>query len=204
MVELRPRTWGSSVLLGRNPRSLLRTSDGDWATTDGGTPTTHILKPVAGDYRRIDIVEHMTMRAAEMMGLSVASTSLDSFDGVRTFVATRYDREYVDGLWRRLHQEDLGQSLAVPPAKKYQRLDGGPGVADVARLFRGLSRPRDRSSAAWAFYQGLMFNTVLECTDAHIKNYAVMLSGNAVTLAPLYDLATFAPIGRPMARRAPR
>ncbi|MGC4962304.1 HipA domain-containing protein [Gordonia sp. DT101] len=97
MVELRPRTWGSSVLLGRNPRSLLRTSDGDWATTDGGTPTTHILKPVAGDYRRIDIVEHMTMRAAEMMGLSVASTSLDSFDGVRTFVATRYDREYVDG-----------------------------------------------------------------------------------------------------------
>lgn len=38
-----------------------------------------------------------------------------------------------------------------------------------------------------------MFNTVLECTDAHIKNYVVMLSGNAVTLAPLYDLATFAP-----------
>ena len=81
--------------------------------------------------------------------------------------------------------------------KKYQRTDGGPGVADVARLLRGLPRPDDRAEAAWAFYRGLIVNTVLACTDAHIKNYSVLLEGNQVRLAPLYDMASFAPYAQP-------
>ncbi|MFT4124875.1 MAG: HipA domain-containing protein [Gordonia sp. (in: high G+C Gram-positive bacteria)] len=185
---------GRFSLAGAQPKTaLLRTPTGAWAEPLGATPTTHILKPVSGDYRRIDIVEHLTMRAAALLGLSVAHSSLESFEGIPTFVVERYDREYVDGRWRRRHQEDLGQALSVSPVKKYQRLDGGPGVADVARLFRGLGRVVDRGPAAWAFYQGLIFNVVIEGTDAHAKNYSVMLDGTAVQLAPLYDLATYAP-----------
>lgn len=162
----------------------------------GATPTTHILKPVAGDYQRIDIVEQMTMRAAALLGLPVARSTIESFNGIATFVVERYDREYSAGVWHRLHQEDLGQSLSVHPAKKYQRLDGGPGVAEASRLFRGLGRPPDRAAVTWDFYRGLMFNTVVQGTDAHIKNYSMMLNGNRVRLAPLYDLATYGPYRR--------
>jgi serine/threonine-protein kinase HipA len=34
---------------------------------------------------------------------------------------------------------------------------------------------------------------VAGCTDAHAKNYSVLLKGSSVQLAPLYDLATYAP-----------
>ncbi len=185
---------GRFSLAGAQPKTaLVRTPDNRWAVPIGATPTTHILKPVVGDFRRLDVVEHMTMRAAAVLGLPVADSELRVFGDIPTFVVARYDRRFVNGEWRRLHQEDLGQSLAVSPEKKYQRHDGGPGVGDVAQLFRGLPRQADRSATAWAFYQGLMFNTVIQGTDAHIKNYSVMLDGSAVALAPLYDLATFAP-----------
>ncbi len=189
---------GRFSLAGAQPKiALLQTPTGEWAAPTGATPTTHILKPASGAYRRVDIVEHMTMRAAAKLGFSVASTALYTFGSMRTFVTERYDRAFVDGRWLRLHQEDLGQALSVPLDKKYQREDGGPGVADVSGLFRGLGRFEDRAAAAEAFYEGLMFNTALECTDAHIKNYSVMLAGDTVKLAPLYDLATYAPYKAP-------
>ncbi|WP_372696900.1 HipA domain-containing protein [Arthrobacter sp. JSM 101049] len=46
---------------------------------------------------------------------------------------------------------------------------------------------------ATAFYRWLVFNVTLECTDAHDKNFALMLDGTRVAASPLYDLATFAP-----------
>jgi serine/threonine-protein kinase HipA len=189
---------GRFSLAGAQPKiALLRTEQEQWATPHGSTPTTHILKPVSGDFKRIDVVEHMTMRAATLMGLKLAATRLQAFGAERAFITTRYDRISKRGVWQRLHQEDLGQALSVPPSKKYQRQDGGPGVGAVAQLFRGLPRLADRSAAAGAFYQALMFNVTLECTDAHIKNYSVLLEGRAVKFAPLYDLATYAPYKRP-------
>ncbi|RIQ37358.1 HipA domain-containing protein [Jiangella rhizosphaerae] len=120
-------------LAGAQPKvALFRAGDG-WARPDPGTPTTHIVKPVEGRYRRLDVVEHLTMQAARRLKLRVADTSLATFGDVRAFVTTRYDRQYVGGRWIRIHQEDLCQALAVPPDKKYQRLDGGPGVGRVAR-----------------------------------------------------------------------
>ncbi len=189
---------GRFSLAGAQPKvALLRTEGEQWAIPHGSTPTTHILKPVSGDFARIDIVEHMTMRAAALMGLEVAATRLRTFGAERAFITARYDRISIRGVWHRLHQEDLGQALSVPPSKKYQRQDGGPGVGAVAQLFRGLPRLEDRSVAADAFFQALMFNVTLECTDAHIKNYSVLLEGRSVKLAPLYDLATYAPYKRP-------
>lgn len=185
---------GRFSLAGAQPKvALARDADGGWATPLDSTPSTHILKPVTGDYRRLDVVEHLTMRAAALLGLDVAHSTLEHIGSYRVFVSRRYDRAMVDGQWKRLHQEDLGQALAVMPAKKYQRDTGGPGVGEVARLLRGLPQQADRATAAWQFYEGLMVNVVLQCTDAHIKNYSVLLEGSTVRLAPLYDLATFAP-----------
>lgn len=192
-----PTDVGRFSLAGAQPKvALARDGDGGWATPLGSTPSTYILKPVTGDYRRLDVVEHLTMRTAALMGIEVADSSLEHIGSYRVFVSRRYDRAVVDGQWRRLHQEDLGQALAVTPAKKYQRDAGGPGVGEVARLLRGLPRQADRAPAAWGFFTGLMVNVVMQCTDAHIKNYSVLLDSSTVRLAPLYDLATFAPYAR--------
>lgn len=189
--------WSDAVgrfsLAGAQPKIALHRLDDGWGTPREATPTTHILKPVAGAARRIDVVEQLTMRAAHHLGNDVAESELVEIDGLDVYVTRRYDRELVEGTWRRLHQEDLCQALAVSPDKKYQHRDGGPGLAAVAGLARSLPREADRRELAATFYRAVVFNVVAGCTDAHAKNYSVLLDGDHVSLAPLYDLVTYAP-----------
>ena len=184
---------GRFSLAGAQPKiALHKLSDGSWGVPEDATPTTHILKPVAGTFRRIDVVEQMTMRAAELLGTRVASSELVRIGEWDVLVSERYDRAVVDGEWRRLHQEDICQALSVPPSKKYQHRDGGPGVADIAGLVRSLPLTTDRRSTGEAFYRALVFNVIAGCTDAHAKNYSLMLEQRSVRLAPLYDLLSYA------------
>ncbi len=185
---------GNFSLAGAQPKiALHKTTQGGWAVPEDATPTTHILKPVAGTVRRIDIVEQMTMSAARALGCNVAKSELQNIDGVDIFVTERYDRKLEHGQWTRLHQEDLCQALSVSPDRKYQRQDGGPGLAAIAGLIRSLPLESDRQTVGRDFYRAFVFNVVAGCTDAHAKNYSLMLNGETVQLAPLYDLVTYAP-----------
>lgn len=181
-------------LAGAQPKlALCRTNHGGWGAPEGSTPTTHIIKPQSTDFDRLDLVEFMTMRSAAWLGLNVATTWLETFGDWPAIVVQRYDRAFTGHQWHRLHQEDLAQALGVASARKYQYQDGGPGVGDAARVFRGLARPVNRQEVAWRFFQGLAFNAVFRCTDAHAKNYSLLLNGSQVTMAPLYDLASIVP-----------
>lgn len=185
---------GNFSLAGAQPKiALFKNKQGGWAVPEGATPTTHIFKPVAAAIRRIDVVEQMTMSAARILGCDVASSTLETIDGLEVFVTERYDRKLEAGRWHRLHQEDLCQSLSVPPDKKYQHRDGGPGLAKIAALIRSLPFESDRQAVGRDFYRAFVFNVVAGCTDAHAKNYSLMLHGESVRLAPLYDLVSYAP-----------
>lgn len=70
--------------------------------------------------------------------------------------------------------------------------DGGPGISDIARLIRPLPLEADRRAVGEAFYRAFVFNVVAGCSDAHAKNYSLMLRGRSVRLAPLYDLLIYA------------
>ncbi|WP_309928368.1 HipA domain-containing protein [Arthrobacter sp. 1088] len=185
---------GRFSLAGAQPKiALHQFADGTWGVPSDATPTTHILKPSAGTFSRLDVVEQLTMRAAAFLGLDVAASELARIGSWDVFVTRRYDRQVTDGTWRRIHQEDLCQSLSVSPAKKYQHRDGGPGASDMASLARSLPLEADRRTAGEVLYRAFVFNTVAGCTDAHAKNYSLLLNGSAVKVAPLYDLATYAP-----------
>ena len=151
----------------------------------------------AGPIRRIDVVEQMTMHAADYLGLDAAKSELLTIDGWDVFVTERHDRALVDGRWRRLHDEDFAQAQSVSPNNRYQHRDGGPGLADIARLIRSLPyEPADRSEVGGAGLSGFRLQHcrgMHRCTDAHAKNYSLVLNGASVRLAPLYDLATYAP-----------
>ncbi len=95
----------------------------------------------------------------------------------------------------RLHQEDVLQAMSYRPEQKYQQ-DGGPSVKEIARFFALIPR-RDRAALQSAFFDLLAFNVLVGGTDAHAKNYSVLLRGSRVALAPLYDSASYAPYLRP-------
>lgn len=104
----------------------------------------------------------------------------------------------------RVHQEDLCQALGVHPSRKYQQ-DGGPGISALLDLLRSVvssgRRPRSRKEQVDAepaaaadvatFRDAMIFNWLIAGTDAHAKNFSLLLGGGGlVRLAPLYDIAT--------------
>lgn len=178
----------------QNKVALHRLDDGTWGVPEDSTPTTHILKPTRAGTRFMDlhVNEFVCLRAADLLGLRAAQVELADFGGAGTLVSTRYDRgRGADGRWLRLHQEDLLQAMSYPPSKKYQA-DGGPSLKNIAALLATLAQP-DRDLVRSAFFEALTFNVLVGATDAHAKNYSVLLRGSRVALAPLYDVASYAP-----------
>lgn len=81
--------------------------------------------------------------------------------------------------------------MSYPPSKKHQA-DGGPSVKNVAGLLGTLGLA-DRESVQAAFFDAFAFNVLVGGSDAHAKNYSLLLRGPRVALAPLYDAASYAP-----------
>jgi serine/threonine-protein kinase HipA len=132
--------------------------------------------------------------AAHRAGLVVARTRVARFGKESAIVVDRYDRRFVDGSLVRVHQEDLCQALGVPPARKYQN-EGGPSPREIADLMRNVMSPRVADEAILRFFDALAWNWLIAGTDAHAKNYSLLLAGALVRLAPVYDVASALPYG---------
>lgn len=195
-----PGTWGHDEFGGRwslagaqSKVALFRFDDDTWGVPNDSTPTTHILKPAIDSLPDHDVNEYVSMAAARALGLRVADHELlRTATGTRVFLSARYDRRKVDGLWRRLHQEDFCQALSVDPTRKYQE-QGGPSVKQIAAFLRSaLPVGAERDGAQRELYDALVFNVGAQATDAHAKNFSVLLEASSVRLAPLYDLGSHA------------
>src|ERR1035437_9306060 len=83
------------------------------------------------------------------------------------------------------------QALGLHPTRKYES-DGGPGARKIAELLREQSSNPEEDMQS--FVDANIFNWLIAGTDAHAKNYALLLGGGgAVRLAPVYDLASILP-----------
>lgn len=108
----------------------------------------------------------------------------------------------------RAHQEDFCQALKIHPSNKYQN-DGGPGPKQIVDLLRANAPVRrrerweknasvhdemERDEDVQTFLKALIFNWLIGGTDAHAKNYSIIIGGGGlVRLAPLYDIASVLP-----------
>jgi serine/threonine-protein kinase HipA len=92
-----------------------------------------------------------------------------------------------------LHQEDACQALAVSPLQKYES-DGGPGPPQVVSLL--IAESDDPETDVAAFFDALALNWVIAGTDAHAKNYSLLIAPGSVRLAPFYDLISVLPYPR--------
>jgi serine/threonine-protein kinase HipA len=184
---------GLFSLAGAQPKTALLFEKERWGVPSGRTPTTHILKPPSGPLAGFIINEHLCLQLARRLEFPTANSSVMSFDGERAIVLERFDRVRRAEGWLRIHQEDLCQALGVYPSHKYQH-DGGPGPKAIVDLIR------DHSSApnddVVTFVDALAFNWLIAGTDAHAKNYGVLIAPERVRLAPLYDIASVLPYPR--------
>lgn len=173
--------------------ALFRSPDGRWGVPCDSTPTTHILKPSMPNYEGHHLNEHLCLRAAQLCGLPAAATELLAGDKYEVLISHRYDRiQGPDGRWRRLHQEDFCQALSIRPSKKYQS-DGGPGVGQLGELLSSRSLGSHRRANLQTLFDYLAFNVAIAATDAHAKNFSLLLSSRSIRLAPLYDVASYLP-----------
>jgi len=110
------------------------------------------------------------------------------FDGAIAIVIERFDRVTQGKEILRLHAEDCCQALGVPPERKYEN-EGGPGAMPISDLLRNTSTATIEDVAAFA--HALIFNWLIAGTDAHAKNYSLLIGVQGhVRLAPLYDIAS--------------
>ena len=183
---------GQFSLAGAQAKTALRFAEGRWGLPSGSAATSHILKPAVAGFDDHDLNEHLCLDAARRAGLVVARTRVEQFEDESAIVVERYDRRLVEGKLIRIHQEDVCQALGVHPERKYQNR-GGPGPGDIARLLREVMPARAASDALWRFFDALAWNWLIVGTDAHAKNYSLLLAATDVRLAPLYDIASALP-----------
>ena len=170
---------------GRSRIGLPRSSD-RLAVPKSGAPSTLIVKP--GNPYLPGIVENEAycLALADLVGLPVVESAIVRAGHQTALAVVRYDREGCsDGSVRRLHQEDFAQANGILPGQKYEQ-GRPPGLDMTELLVTGRHLP---PGEALKLLDQLIFNLLVANTDAHAKNYSVILSGNP-RMAPLYDVST--------------
>lgn len=172
-----------------------------WGVPGGRTPTTHIIKPAIPGFRGLVENEHICQDIASRLGLPAARSRVLKLDE-SYIVVERYDRlppSPGSPLVRRIHQEDMCQALGSMPARKYQE-EGGPGINTIIALIRRVSA--DPEVDVDRFLQANMLNWFIGGTDAHAKNYSLLIgAADEIRLTPLYDVSSQLPYPDLVAQR---
>jgi serine/threonine-protein kinase HipA len=182
---------GQFSLAGAQPKTALLFERKRWGVPSGRIPTTHILKPPTGEWDGHAENEHFSLQLARSLSLIVPNSNVLRLQDEIAIVVERYDRARVGSRWVRIHQEDMCQAFGLHPARKYES-DGGPGVQSIVELLREQSSSPEED--VQSFLDAIAFNWLIAGTDAHAKNFSLLLGQNGVVrLAPLYDLASILP-----------
>lgn len=84
-------------------------------------------------------------------------------------------------------------------AGSHDQNEGGPEPADIVNLL--FRESNDPETDIGTFLDVLALNWLIAGTDAHAKNYSLVLSPGGVRLAPLYDLISVFPYPRRISHR---
>lgn len=186
------------IALTREPAS------GRWSIGRGSTPSTHILKPVAIEQAAVIHAEAYLQALAGHLGLASHHAWVEPAGHQAVLIVERYDRVYTDPAagrrnLRRLHQEDAAQALSLPWGSndKYESVNPAANLRAIAGLLdRGRSLFATGRSDRERLLALVTLNVVAGNTDAHAKNFSVMLPAIdqgaehswSARLAPAYDI----------------
>jgi serine/threonine-protein kinase HipA len=161
--------------------------DGRICIPMNGSPSTHILKPDSPRLPGGVQNEAFCLTLAKRMRIPAPEVTTGTA-GKRTYLLVkRYDRTDIGGRCRRLHQEDYCQALSKPPSAKYetnQTGTRGPALKDMFDLTRRYMPPTE----IIRLLETVIFNVLACNSDAHAKNYSIMIRAGNASLAPIYDV----------------
>jgi serine/threonine-protein kinase HipA len=168
-----------------------------------GAPSTYILKPDSERLYGGVQNEALCLTLARRIGLNAPEVTTGTAGKRSYLLVTRYDRIEQNGRWRRLHQEDFCQALGKPPSAKYESNQTGIPGPTLQEMF-ALTRNAMHAPDVVNLLDYVVFNVLACNTDAHAKNYSLMISGKGFKLAPIYDVmcgAVWEHVTRNMAQR---
>jgi serine/threonine-protein kinase HipA len=187
-------------IAGAQEKTAFLKHHGRWCLPHGSTPTTHIFKLPLGlvgnrqaDMRTSVENEWLCSRIVAAFGIPVANCEIGEFGASKALIVERFDRTLHSSgkFWLRIMQEDFCQATGTPWHRKYQS-DGGPGVAEIARVLRGSTN--SQADLKTVFRAQVLF-WMLAATDGHAKNFSIrILQRGAFQLTPLYDVLSAWPV----------
>lgn len=152
-----------------------------------GSPSSWILKPDSRDLWGSVWNEAFCLLLAKNVGLDVPECRTGRAGARRFLLVKRYDRAVQGEYLRRLHQEDFCQALGLPPYAKYERNGTGTSGPKLSHLVTTARKVADER-APLTILEKAIFNIVCCNTDAHAKNYSLLISSRGSRVAPLYDV----------------
>ena len=152
-----------------------------------GSPSTHILKPDVS--RLLGSVYNEAFCLTLARRIKLLTPMLLPAEPVKGHISSWSDmtEDTLSGRWRRLHQEDYCQALGRPPSAKYESNKTGIDGPTLKEMF-ALTRRHMSPTELLRLLDMVIFNVLACNTDAHAKNYSIMIRGNGVSLAPTYDV----------------
>ena len=161
--------------------------EGQICVPTAGSPSTHILKPEAVRLPGGVQNEAFCLTLARRMGIEVPAVTTGRASKTTYLLVQRYDRTNSNDRWRRLHQEDFCQALGKPPSAKYEFNQTGIPGPTLRDMFDVVQQHLPATEIV-RLLDVVVFNVLACNTDAHAKNYSIMLRGNGAALAPMYDV----------------
>ncbi|MBL8327472.1 MAG: HipA domain-containing protein [Rubrivivax sp.] len=175
-AESRIIAGGGSPLGGAKPKALIDIAGEPW-----------VIKFFNNEPIDTPLVEHATLTLAGLAGITVPMTRVIDLVGTHALAIRRFDR---DGP-RRIHCLSAGTAIrAATIAGDEPQL----GYPELARLLRraGVARDGTHQRDARELFRRMVFNILIDNTDDHEKNHALLISdpfaGTGMTLAPAYDV----------------
>lgn len=185
MAELAKEIVESSVTVpGVQPKlslgfikNVLQDGNKGRLTVMGALGGNYILKPQNEIYPQMPENEHLTMRMAELCGISVVPSSLIRLkSGELAYITKRIDRTETG---EKIHMLDMFQILEAFDKYKSSMEKVGKAVAEhSSNTLMDLVR----------FFEIIFFSHITGNNDMHLKNFSLILNNEEWLLSPAYDL----------------
>ncbi len=161
---------------GAKPKALIEIDGQQW-----------VIKFFSNDPIDTPLVEHATMTLARSAGISVAETRVVKLPGEHAIAVRRFDRDGV----RRIHSLSAGTALRAAAAAGQEPDLGYPALAQLLRR-AGVAGSGENEADARELFRRMVFNILIDNTDDHEKNHALLVVDPArhgrFRLAPAYDV----------------
>ena len=170
-LEARIIAGGGSPLGGAKPKALIDIDGEPW-----------VIKFFNNEPVDTPLVEHATMTLAKQAGITVVPLVVFNAVAIR-----RFDRER----GHRIHSISAGTAIRAATASGQEPQMGYPALARVLRRV-GVAEAGVHQSDARELFRRMVFNILMDNTDDHEKNHALLVVnpyGNGrLKLAPAYDI----------------